>query len=168
MRPPRKGSMLLETLTALTAGSAVMLLAISVLHQAMVWHRNVDGRQKWQHAAARLAMQWRSDCREAISVQRHDNGSLTFRFPTNARIRYRFASGTVLREEFESDEDTSALIRRERWELGEKAQVTFEPMEANAGAVLTLQSLVPWDDAPKTELRIEAYSLRSNDAGRKP
>lgn len=132
----RKGSTLIELVLSLTAGSAVMLLAISLVHQTIsvteiAKHRSDDSR-----TLDRLAQSFRRDVHLASKVDLADADTLVIESFEGSIVTYNVRGRTIVRER-ETGKDGKEF---ERFSLGRNESLRLELLAAPDRARLVVQS----------------------------
>ena len=108
-RSTRIGSTLIETALSLPIFTALLVLAISGVHQVMHVSRLAKDRGQMAYGLARLEHSLRSDVHQAVSarvVQDEKSGLLTLQLalPDENRVVYRVRPTRIEREEMDASE----------------------------------------------------------------
>jgi type II secretory pathway component PulJ len=83
----RVGFSLIEVLLAVTSGSVVMVLAVSLVHRGMAYQADTQTRVEQSTSFNRFVEQFRSDVHRATRVEATDGGLILFTEPS-ARVTY--------------------------------------------------------------------------------
>ena len=148
-----RGSTLVEVLLSMGAGSAVMLLGISLVHQSLTLSEKSRSRTDRSRTLDQLAYLFRSDSHTADEVQSLIDGSLTMQSQDGSIVTYRVEGNFVIRER----KGSASGDERERFLLEEDSSARFEMHTKPERASLTVvkeQGLhgIP----PRVDLTVEA------------
>ncbi len=96
----RLGSTLIELVLSMSAGSVVMLLAISLVHQTMTLSERSRHRSDDNRVLDQLAQRFRSDVHLALNVDTDANASnaLTIKVSDGSTVTYVAKNCSVVRE----------------------------------------------------------------------
>jgi hypothetical protein len=129
MTRSRKGSLLIETIIGVAMSCAMILTAITLLHQTMSWSKVNKSRSDQVRTLEHLASQWRLDAHAADSVELNGDEGVTFNFRDAKKVVYKKAQDSLIREEGKSDDLTNGTRKsREEFHL-EMGKVTFEKLD---------------------------------------
>ncbi|HUP80755.1 MAG TPA: hypothetical protein VM260_19550 [Pirellula sp.] len=149
----RNGSMLVELVLSMSAGSAVMLLAISLVHQTMSlaeksrhWtdnHRTID----------QLAQNFRRDIRLASEIEVTSEEDLLIKNPDGSSVSYTLLNHSVVRHR----KHASSGNENERFILGDGSSASFQRISNPERISLTVSSETGLDDFPsRVDLHVES------------
>lgn len=142
---PQSGFTLVEMLAAIAVGSAMLGVAVGVLHLLLRLER--DGRQelRYRNTVARLSRQFRDDAHAAVDFQRAPPEAWQLTLPDDRVVRYECSAEELTRTELSGERP----ISREAYALGPAASVSIESIGDEAASLVRLK-IVP-DDAPDAE-----------------
>lgn len=120
----RRGSTLIELVLSMMAGSGVMLLGISLVHQAMTLSEKSSNRADNYRTIDQLAQCFRRDLHNAMQWSIDAQGNLSMTCSDDSQINYQALMHVVTRERKKATNE----IERERFVLAEDALAIFEPM----------------------------------------
>lgn len=149
----RNGSTLIELVLSMSAGSAVMLLAISLVHQTMMlteWSRH---RSDNNRTLDQLAQNFRRDVHLATELKVDGKGTLTVISANGSQISYVVQNHSVVRQRKQTAEENE----QERYQLAEDASASIQGIQEPDRATLTI-----WGEAglqgisPRVDLHVEA------------
>lgn len=157
---PRSGMTLIETLTGITAGSIVMLTAISLIHQSMSASDRVQRSTDRVSEIQRLAAAWREDA-DASRTFHAEPTVATFVTVRGATVEYRAqADGIVRTETVPSDSQESnpapSRARQETFRIAERTEIAFRSASQPDRAVLVLVPKTPAMENAAGALSVEA------------
>ncbi len=166
----RKGASLVELLAVMAVGSAVVGVAVAMIHTVLRTESAVRERLETRAAVSLLARQFRSDAHEAdgFGPAGGEPSSLDspwqFTIAPDHQVRYTPQPGRILREERIGGE----LPKREMFRLPQETSAVFERVLEH-GNVVTLR-LSPAAQTPESgrALRIEAWLGMNNRFARIP
>jgi len=118
----RQGISLIELILALSLGSTVMVLAVTLVHRTLTHVSIAAERFDHQTAMNRLVQSFRSDVHRATDAQLSSPNLLRLRMPDDVVVTYRCQSGVVRRSEPLSDDRE----RRESFAFLAQTEVVFE------------------------------------------
>jgi len=153
----RKGSTLVELVLSMTAGSTVMLLAISLVHQTMMVTEKSKHRTDHNRTLDQLAESFRRDVHLAETVfsaiaDSADSNTLTMRLTDNSEIAYSVYGSTVERKRKNGPEGNEF----ERFVLDPSSLARFWVLQTPGRAVLQVLSPTGIGERPtKPELIVE-------------
>lgn len=116
---------LVELLVTLSAGSAMMVMAISTVHQAMQFSTLCRDRADAGRSMARLAEQLRYDVHRAEKATVDSEQSVTIRLPDGSTVTYKINGNRVTREQPLASGETW----REVYRFSEKQRGKFSAMD---------------------------------------
>ena len=159
-RSPRRGTTLVETLTGITAGSIVMLTAISLIHQSMNASDRVQRSTDRFSEIQRLAAAWREDADASRSFHA-EPAVATFVTVRGVTVEYRAQAEGIVRTETassdsqESNPSTSG-VKQETFRIAERTEVVFRSASQPDRAVLALYPKTPAMESASGALSVEA------------
>jgi len=156
MKSARRGTLLLETVTALGAGSVVLLLSVGLIHHSMHWSRQLQSRSNMQRTLEQLARQWRIDSHAAQRAESTSEQQFVFRGAAGLEITYRTQGSEVTRMESRADTSPGGIARKERYALDKSCSVHFEQLDAPKRSALEVRRAMVERDQWKIELRVES------------
>lgn len=133
----RRGFSLIEMLLTMTVGSALMVLAMTLLQQAMTLSSQTRGQCESDRATHRLCEQFRRDAHIATTVTTQDNLETIFTVDSE-RITYQILDGAVTRTT-STGHQGQERSGHEQYELGESTSVTIERLEQPERVSLTVR-----------------------------
>lgn len=122
----RNGSMLIELMGVLTAGTALLCLAVGMIHQSFHLSKRTQGRADLQATLGRLAGVWRSDAHRATRLEVVSDTEAQWFDSLGEKIIYRFAGNEVIRELSVRSSKGAEMNQKEHFVLGEGFLVRFE------------------------------------------
>lgn len=149
----QRGSTLVEVVLSMGAGSAVMLLGISLVHQSLTLSEKSRSRTDRSRTLDQLAYHFRSDLHSADEVQSQTVGSMKIQSQDGSIVIYKVEGNVVVRER----RGAASGDERERFLLEENSSARFEVQTKPERASLTVvkeQGLhgIP----PRVDLTVEA------------
>ncbi len=120
----RRGSTLIELVLSMMAGSGVMLLGISLVHQAMMLSEKSSNRADNYRTIDQLALYFRRDLHDAMQWSIDAQGTLSMTCSDDSTVTYHSQQNAVTRERKKGPDE----IERERFVLAEDALAVFESM----------------------------------------
>ena len=149
----RNGSTLIELVLSLSAGSAVMLLAISLVHQTMMLTERSRHRSDSSRTLDQLAQNFRRDVHLALELKVDGEGMLSLRGADGSQITYIVQNHSVVRQRKRAAEDK----QQESYRLAEDASATFQGIQDPDRATLTVQAEAGLQETmPRVDLHVEA------------
>lgn len=147
----RKGTMLMELVMTMTAGSALVMLAIGTVHQTMRMSATARDRANFDRSYARLATQYRQDVQIATSLTVQSPDTLNLQLVDGDSVVYTALPGRIVREL--KRRNNNRETEHEDFRFDTSARATFESAESSKLAVLKVVSETVLKDVPqKTEL----------------
>ena len=150
----REGFSMIEMVVALSTGSALMVIAIGLVHRTMTIHSAVELDANLQKAAARLSRDLRRDLHRSTSFALTDE-TLTLEFDSKSFGEapvYYFAKGKVRREQ-SRDENR----RREYYDFGPQSEIHVDGRTDPQRIEFLIRERTPITHAPgRLLLRVEA------------
>lgn len=132
----RRGTTLIELILCMMAGSGVMLLAISLVHQSLSLSEISRTRADNNRTLDQLAHCFRCDMHAASAWEIEAQGSLVLTFPDTSKVEYTSQNHTVFREHKRNDN----ALERDCYALGEDASANFVPMQDPVRVSLVVSS----------------------------
>jgi len=137
----------------MSAGSAVMLLAISLVHQTMMLTERSRHRSDSSRTLDQLAQNFRRDVHLATEWKVDAEGKLTVRSADGSQITYVAQNHSVVRQR----KHTSDENEQERYQLAEDASATFQGILEPDRATLTVCGEAGLQGtSPRVDLHVEA------------
>jgi len=130
----RKAFTLVELCVTMSAGSAMMILAIGLLHQSMSLATVSRQRADQQRSLDRLGGEFRRDVHRAVRFNVDAQDKIELIMPDNDIVTYLAQGNQVIRRQPLDDR----LARREVFEFNDSSNATFESLQQPARAVLTV------------------------------
>ena len=127
----RRGFSLIEMLLTMTVGSALMVLAMTLLQQAMTLSSQTRRQCDSDRATHRLCEQFRRDAHTASAVTTNTSEETVFAIDSDSVI-YRVLDGTVTRTR-------SIQQENERYDLGPSASVEIKTLDQPERIRLTVR-----------------------------
>lgn len=153
----RNGSTLIELVLSMSAGSAVMLLAISLVHQTMMLTERSRHRSDSSRTLDQLAQNFRRDVHMAIELKIDVEGMLSVRSADGSQITYVVQNHSVVRQRKHTAEENE----QERYQLAEDATATFLRIQEPDRATLTVRGETGLQGIlPRVDLHVEAMTGR--------
>jgi hypothetical protein len=143
---------LIELSVTITAGSALMILAIGLLHQSMNLASIASDRADHQRTLERLAREFRSDVHHAVNCTVTANDDALLVLPDEMIVTYVVQTDRVTRKQRLGDK----LVRQEVFPFGVPANATFESLESPRRAVLTVAGVSPVGDRTRVDRKVSA------------
>ena len=147
-----RGSTLVEVMLSMGAGSAVMLLGISLVHQAMTLNSKSTKGADRTRTLDRLAHHFRQDSHTANEIQPVSDNSMTLKNSDGSTVTYVADGSSVVRER--------KLARggdeRERFVLDSESLARFAVLSNPERASLVVsKELGLYQTPPKVDLVVE-------------
>ena len=153
----RNGSTLIELVLSMSAGSAVMLLAISLVHQTMMLTERSRHLSDNSRTLDQLAQNFRRDVHLATELKVDAKGMLSVRSADGSQITYVVQNHSVVRQRKHTAEEN----KQDRYQLAVDASAIFQGIQEPDRATLTvrgepgLQGILP-----RVDLHVEAMTGR--------
>ncbi len=149
----RNGSTLIELVLSMSAGSAVMLLAISLVHQTMMLTERSRHRSDSSRTLDQLAQNFRRDVHLATDLKIDTEGTLALNGADDSQITYVVQNNSVIRlRKHTSDEN-----EQERYPLAEDASLIFQVIQEPDRATLTVRGETGLQETmQRVDLHVEA------------
>ena len=149
----RNGSTLIELVLSMSAGSAVMLLAISLVHQTMILTERSRHRSDSSRTLDQLAQNFRRDVHLATDLKIDAEGTLNLIGADDSQITYVVQNNSVVRlRKHNSDENG-----QERYQLAEDASAIFQVIPKPDRATLTVRGETGLQETMlRVDLHVEA------------
>ena len=148
----RNAFTLIELTITMSAGSALMIMAIGLLHQSMSLASLARKRADHQRSVSRLSNQFRQDVHRASVFTILSSDSIELTLPDETKITYATNERGVLRTHPLGDTATG----REAFELIDGSGVRFESLRNPDRAVLTMNHQPIGESAPRVDRQIAA------------
>ena len=159
----RTGSMLAEAVICMSIGSSLMLLAISIAHQALTTSSNTRHRCDLNRIGMRLEQQLRSDVHRAQSLANTAADRVEIELHDKTTVTYAVADRDILR----TRSLPSGEKEYERFALGDDRSATFRSLDDPARLELTVLYTTRLDHvAPRIELHVVAVTGKLVDSDR--
>lgn len=126
---PRGGFTLTELLITLSAGSAITVLAVGMLHRSMQLTMMARRGAAEHHTIARLATQFRADVRRARQVQLDSDQQLQIWQPPYGNVRYQAENPNCIRTIVMSADNEGGTVGHEDFQLQPGGRIRFELLE---------------------------------------
>ena len=120
----RRGSTLIELVLSMMAGSGIMLLGISLVHQALMLSEQSSNRANNYRTIDQLTQCFRRDVHNAKQWSIAGQATLLITCSDDSTITYHSQRHTVTRERRKG----SSELEKERFVLAEDASAIFAPM----------------------------------------
>jgi hypothetical protein len=156
MNRSRKGSLLIETIVGVAVSSAMILTAITLLHQTMSWSKVNKSRSDQVRTVEHLASQWRLDAHSAESVEVNGDDEVTFLFRDSREVVYKKTEDSLIREERKKGVSQSGDLKsREVFRL-EMGRVKFEKLDAPNRAKISISHQPAGTNEERFDLVVES------------
>lgn len=143
----RSGFSLLEMLVAMTVGTAVVAIAVTILQALFEVQRTSRDEFRLQQTLERLGEQFRDDAHRAVDLVASE-----FRLAPDHRVQYQATGDTLLRIERKQ----GSAARREAYRLARGSILSIALSEDRKIAVLRISSrALPGEPQPRP-VRIDA------------
>jgi type II secretory pathway component PulJ len=143
-RAMRTGSTLIELMMTVSAGTVLMLLAVTMIHQAMNWSELMETRNRDQQSLQRLAEAWRNDCRDGVAIENRTEDVFAIRLSDERRIEYEVRPGLVLRRDIWESSQKTKITGAEQYPFHSRSRFRIEQIDAPKRARLV------WTQLPTT------------------
>ena len=149
----RHGSTLVELVLSMSAGSAVMLLAISLLHQTMTLAEKSRHRSDNNRTLDQLAQHFRRDVHTAAEIDDVAKDTLTIKYPDGSQVTYKAQNEIVVRER----KHASLGNENERFVLDDASSANFQSMRNPERVFLIVSTDTGLHGIPpRVDLHVEA------------
>ncbi|MFK8113267.1 MAG: type II secretion system protein J [Rubripirellula sp.] len=138
-RTSRSAFTLVELLVTMTAGSAMMILAIGMVHQAMSINSMSRQQADQARARSRLGTDFRQDVHLAKNSIVESDQRVTLVRVDETRVTYIADGNQVTREQVLSEDQT----RREGYSFSDESTVMFKSLGSPNRTVLTILRTIP-------------------------
>jgi|688.fasta_scaffold240596_3 hypothetical protein len=156
MNRSRKGSLLIETIVGVAVSSAMILTAVTLLHQTMSWSKVNKSRSDQVRTVEHLASQWRLDAHSAESVEVNGDDGVTFVFRDSREVVYKKTEESLIREERKMGISQSGELKcREVFRL-EIGRVKFEKLDAPNRAKISISHQPAGTNEERFDLVVES------------
>lgn len=135
----RKAFTLVELTVTMSTGSAMMILAIGMLHQSMSLATTARQRAEHQQALDRLAREFRRDTHRAARCTVGPEDAIELVMTDDSVVSYRAQDNHITRQQ----PMANGHSRREVFTLNDQSSATFESLANPSRAVLTVMHLSP-------------------------
>ena len=122
---PRLAHTLIELSVTMSVGSALMILAVGLLHQTFALSSAAQSRADQHRTFERLARDFRQDVHAAASASSEQATTVDLVRDDGSTIRYRAEPQRIHREE----RDEGEITRREVYPFDRKLAIDFEILE---------------------------------------
>jgi type II secretory pathway component PulJ len=130
MKAKRTGSTLIEMILTVSAGTVMMLLAVTMIHQSMAWSGRMASRNLDQQSLQRLAESWREDCRSGVAIEDLTGGVFALRLSEQRHLEYEVRPGMILRRDvFRSSQETK-ITGTEQYYFNPQSLFRIEQLDA--------------------------------------
>ena len=148
-----RGSTLVELVLIMGAGSAVMLLGISLVHQSLTLSEKSRSRTDRSRTLDQLAYLFRSDLHSADEVQSLTDGSMTMQSQDGSIVTYMVKGNFVVRERRRA----TTGDERERFLLEDNSTARFEMItNPNRASLTVVKEQGLHGITPRVDLTVEA------------
>lgn len=148
----QRGSTLIEVMLSMGAGSAVMLLGISLVHQTITLNSKSTKGADRNRALDRLARHFRQDAHSANEMQPVSDGSMTLKNRDGSIVTYVAEGSSVVRERKLAEGGDE----RERFALDSETSAHFAVLSNPERASLVVsKELGLYDTPPRVDLMVE-------------
>ena len=153
----RNGSTLIELVLSMSAGSAIMLLAISLVHQTMSLTEKSRHRSDNNRTLDQLAQHFRRDVHLAAEINVDANDTLSIKSTDGSQVTYQARNQTVVRER----KYASLENENERFVLADASSANFQwmPNPERASLIVRTDSGL-YGVAPRVDLHVETLMGR--------
>lgn len=165
MSPRRSGSTLIELILTVAAGTAMLLLAVTMIHQSMDWSERMAMRNRDQQSLQRLAEAWRDDCRSGIAIDARTENVTAIRLSQQRRIEYEFRPGMVLRRDVSGSVQEAKITGAEQYYFSPDSRFRIEPLDAPKRARLLWMYPPMKGDEPEIVCAVEGLLEQGFTAG---
>ena len=149
----RKGTTLVELVLSMSAGSAVMLLAISLVHQTMILTEKSRHRADNHRTLDQLAQNFRRDVHIAAEVDATSDETLLIKNWDGSTVSYTSQNHSVVRQR----KHAASINMNERFILGDESTVSFRRMPNPERISLIVSSETGLNGIPpRVELNVES------------
>ncbi len=149
----RRGSTLVELMLSMSAGSVVMLLAISLVHQTMSVTEISKHRAEHNRTLDQLAQSFRSDVHLAAAAVGADANSLTLKYSDDSVTTYVVKDHAIHRQKTTGPHGNEF----ERFKMGETSTASFQIIPSPDRVLLLVRSETGVKDRPtKPDLVVES------------
>ena len=130
MMPKRTGSTLIEMILTVSAGTVMMLLAVTMIHQSMAWSGRMASRNLDQQSLQRLAESWREDCRRGVAIEDLTGDVFAVRLSDQRRIEYEVRPGMILRRNVSGSSQETKITGTEQYYFSPLSRFQIEQLDA--------------------------------------
>ena len=127
----RHGSTLVELVLSMSAGSAVMLLAISLVHQSMTLNESSRHRSDHNRVLDQLAQRFRGDVHSAMDIDVDAESAMSIKSLDGSVVTYVAKNRSIVRER----KNAVGGNEQERYVLADSCETIFQklsnPMRAS-------------------------------------
>lgn len=169
MNRSRKGSLLIETIIGVGVSSAMILAAITLLHQTMSWSKVNKSRSDQVRTVEHLASQWRLDAHAAEDFELNGDDGVTFVFRDSRKVVYKKTDDSLIREDGKTGESSTSgdPKSREVFRLA-KVKVKFEKIESPNRAKISISHQPAGTNEERFDLVVESVISKWMAQGAKP
>lgn len=166
----RRGSMLIDMMGVIISGSALLFLAVGMIHQSFFLSKRTQGRAELQATLGRLASVWRSDAHRSKQLEIVSETEVHWVDSLGDKVTYRWVGATVTRESSVRSSQGVAMNQKELFPLGDGYIARFEESEKpKRGRLIVLDKLQVHDaidgDWIPVRLKVESVVGGSNRVG---
>jgi prepilin-type N-terminal cleavage/methylation domain-containing protein len=149
-----QGFTLIEMLLTLTVGSTLMMLAMGLVHQSLLYATLTRSRGDDDRISASLIRQFRDDAHEATAVELEGDASIGLIFESaERRINYTIHDTGIVRQCHYAGKQ----VQREEFMLSEQGRLQLEVLDQPPRAILAVRrSTTLAGDSSREDRRVEA------------
>ena len=130
----RHGSTLVELVLSMSAGSAVMLLAISLVHQAMALNEGSRHRSDHNRVLDQLAQRFRGDVHSAMDIDVDADNAMSIKSLDGSVVTYVAKNHSIVRER----KKAVGGNEQERFVLADASAGVFQKLSSPARASIVV------------------------------
>ena len=149
----RNGSTLVELVLSMSAGSAVMLLAISLVHHTMTLTEKSRHRSDNNRTLDQLAQHFRRDVHTAAEMNVAAKDSLTMKYSDGSQVTYKAQNQFVVRER----KHASLENENERFVFADASSAIFQWMpDPDRVSLIVSRETGLYGVPPQVDLHVES------------
>ncbi len=122
----RSGTTLVEILVSMAPASLLMLLSVSVIHQAVRFANDVQDHRQMANSLSRLSFQLRSDAKLANRMEKVNDGEFQLSFPDGQVIAYQLGNQSLIRTATKPSSTSFNSNSYETYSLLREHRIQFE------------------------------------------
>ncbi|MEQ1829133.1 MAG: hypothetical protein ABL921_24430 [Pirellula sp.] len=147
----RRGGLLIQVTLCMVAGSSIIVLAISLVHQAFRFASDSRNQSDQNRTLCLIAKQFREDLRQTTQIDVVGVDRLQSRYPDGSRSEYLIENQRISWE-FTNSANLANLARRESFVLNDDATLSFQKLVEPECVVIQIATKPKFEGQPVKNL----------------